>query len=438
VTRGLNSKVEKGWFPHKAPEGYLNQNGIIVQDIERFPLVRRAWELMLTGTYTPPQILDIMTREWGYTSKKLKKVGGAPFTRTSIYNLFSNLFYTGYFKRNGEIFPGQHPPMVSMEEFLRVQGHLSRRFKKRKRTHDFAYSGLMECGECGRAVVGERKTVKLKSGGANEHVYYACANTRSGCSRKSVTKEQVDAQIQKLLVSISIPAPIMEMGHEVVQEWQKEQGQSDPIEQELTVLEREIAGARRKRDRLLDMRMSDLLSDFEYLEQKERLTGHLNAALVRQQELRDQSGSWQENLQNVLHLAACGELAFEMGESALRSLIAKTLGARYVLTHKNLAVELNPVFAPLCEIKARLETNRLENRPPEYEKAPGSGSGSRSEGDSSRIRQLWWNTLDAIRMAFLQSNYSVPRLEGFACVPLVPPLFAARRAQHNIDSKRTE
>ena len=80
VTRGLNSKVAKGWFPHKAPEGYLNQDSIIIADPERFPLMRRAWELMLGGEHTPPQVLDIMTNEWGYTTKKLARIGGAPFT----------------------------------------------------------------------------------------------------------------------------------------------------------------------------------------------------------------------------------------------------------------------------------------------------------------------------------------------------------------------
>jgi len=61
--RGLNSKVAKGWFPHKAPEGYLNKDGIIQPDPERFDLVRKAWDLMLTGQYTPPQVLAIMTEQ---------------------------------------------------------------------------------------------------------------------------------------------------------------------------------------------------------------------------------------------------------------------------------------------------------------------------------------------------------------------------------------
>ena len=404
VTRGLNSKVQKGWFPHKAPEGYLNQDGIIVADPVRFPLMRRAWELMLGGEHTPPQVLEIMTNEWGYTTKKLARIGGAPFSRTSIYNLFSNIFYTGYFKRNGEIFQGAHPAMITMEEFLRVQSHLSRRFKKRKRVHDFAYSGLMECGDCGRAIVADQKKVKLKSGQVNTHIYYACANATGGCSRRSVTEAQVDEQIGKVLKSISVPEPLAALGREILDEWR--QGQSDPTVEEIGTLEREMASTQRKKDKLLDMKLSDLLSDFEYLEQKERLAAQASELQIRLQTVRDQQTSMRENLHHVLHLAACGEMAFAIGEPRIRALIAKTLGARYILTNKNLAIQIHPALNPLCGLKEKMNAlDREGNRPSESKKAPISGSGSDLQGFSDSKRQLWWDTLDAIRIFSTEDDH---------------------------------
>ena len=404
VTRGLNSKVAKGWFPHKAPEGYLNQDSIIIADPERFPLMRRAWELMLGGEHTPPQVLEIMTNEWGYTTKKLARVGGAPFTRTSIYNLFSNIFYTGYFKRNGEIFQGAHPAMITMEEFLRVQAHLSRRFKKRKRVHDFAYSGLMECGDCGRAIVADQKKVKLKSGQVNTHVYYACANATGGCSRRSVTETQIDEQIGKVLKSISVPEPLVALGREILDEWQ--QVQNDPTIEKIDTLERELASTKRKRDKLLEMKLSDLLNDFEYLEQKERLAAQASELQIGLQKARDQQTSARENLHHVLHLAACGEMAFTIGEPRIRALVAKTLGARYVLTNKNLAIQINPVFAPLCGLKEKMEVlDREEKELSESKKAFVSGSGSDLEGISDSKRQLWWDTLDAMRTTICKTTH---------------------------------
>ena len=61
VKRGLKTKIENGWYPGVAPAGYLNHTdkltgeNTLIKDPERFPLIRRMWDLMLTGLYTPPQ-----------------------------------------------------------------------------------------------------------------------------------------------------------------------------------------------------------------------------------------------------------------------------------------------------------------------------------------------------------------------------------------------
>ncbi len=146
--RGLNSKVEKGWFPHKAPEGYLNKDGVIEKDPERFALVRKMWDLAISQQYSVPQILA-QARDWGYTTKKLKRTGGNPLSRSTLYAMFSNLFYAGYFVRAGQTFNGAHPPMVTISEFYQVQAHLKRQ-NRRQGKHDFAFNGLIRCGRCGR------------------------------------------------------------------------------------------------------------------------------------------------------------------------------------------------------------------------------------------------------------------------------------------------
>src|SRR5712692_3919332 len=65
VKRGLRTKAEKGWYPTSPPLGYLNNpstdtgNACIIKDPQRFAVVRHMWDLMLTGQYSPPQILTI-------------------------------------------------------------------------------------------------------------------------------------------------------------------------------------------------------------------------------------------------------------------------------------------------------------------------------------------------------------------------------------------
>jgi len=73
--RGMEGKAQRGWLPCHAPMGYINNQleHTIEKDPERFDLVRKMWDLMLTGNYTPPQIRRIANKEWGFKTKQYRK-----------------------------------------------------------------------------------------------------------------------------------------------------------------------------------------------------------------------------------------------------------------------------------------------------------------------------------------------------------------------------
>ncbi len=58
-----------GWQPNKAPEGYSNHRdsvkglSTIMTDEKRFPLLRKAFGMILTGIYTVPQVLNKLNNE---------------------------------------------------------------------------------------------------------------------------------------------------------------------------------------------------------------------------------------------------------------------------------------------------------------------------------------------------------------------------------------
>lgn len=157
VKRGLRKKVSDGWLPGIAPAGYLNtpdrEKGykVIVEDPERFPLVRRMWDLILTGNFTAPRIHQMAIKEWGYRTVQRRREGGKPISRSAIYKLFSNPFYYGYFEfpaGSGNWVKGRHKPMITEEEYQRVQSILGKRGKPAPKRHLFAFTGLMRCGSC--------------------------------------------------------------------------------------------------------------------------------------------------------------------------------------------------------------------------------------------------------------------------------------------------
>ena len=80
VKRGLRAKAESGWFPGPTSPGYRNQENeegwnVIRKDPKRFPLVRRFWDLLLTGKHTPAEIRQIANTAWGYKTKHGNPLG---------------------------------------------------------------------------------------------------------------------------------------------------------------------------------------------------------------------------------------------------------------------------------------------------------------------------------------------------------------------------
>lgn len=210
VKRGLKTKAEKGWLPGIAPLGYLNDRyhpkgeKRIIKDPERFPLIRKMWDLMLTNLYTVPQILEMVSNQWGFKTRVMKKVGGNSLPRSTIYGIFTNPFYYGWFEYSGQLYKGNHEPMITVEEYDRVQQLLGREGRPRPKTHTFTFTGMIRCGECGCLITAEEKINRY----GYRYVYYHCTRRKKGvkCFQKSIEVNKLEELIGDFLKRIYISA----------------------------------------------------------------------------------------------------------------------------------------------------------------------------------------------------------------------------------------
>jgi DNA invertase Pin-like site-specific DNA recombinase len=241
VKRGLKTKIENGWYPGVAPAGYLNHTdkltgqNTLIKDPERFPLVRRMWEKMLTGLHTPPKILEMANTEWGFRTRPTRRMGGKPLARSAIYQIFTKPFYYGRFEypsRSGQWYQGKHEPMITEAEYDRVQTLLGRKGRPRPQSrHEFPFTGLIRCGECGRMVTADERhqvicsNCKFKFAYRNRdacprcetpiekmanplflhYTYYHCSKSRRPlCPQRGVTGKEMENQINERLAWITI------------------------------------------------------------------------------------------------------------------------------------------------------------------------------------------------------------------------------------------
>jgi site-specific DNA recombinase len=161
VRRGVREVWKRGQIPGRPPIGYVKtrqgvgpkQTGRVVPDPERFMVVKRIWQEMATGNRTVAQVWRRAVRDWGFRTE----TGRRP-TTTILYKLLRNPFYMGFIATPEGTFKGEHPPMVTRDEFDRVQKAVKRQGTARPVRHDFLYRCFLVCRRCGRRYVGERIT----------------------------------------------------------------------------------------------------------------------------------------------------------------------------------------------------------------------------------------------------------------------------------------
>lgn len=164
---------------------------------------------MITGKYTGEEIRTKLNEEWSYRSLIRKKIGGVKMTKGGMYRIFTNDFYAGIIHSNGESKVGIHELMITLAEFEKVQYILERKTQPKQQTHDYAYNGVVTCGECGGFITATTKQ-KYKKDGSLSKIYtlYYCSNSRKKdhtCSQKTFTNvDIIEKEIKETIDSIKI------------------------------------------------------------------------------------------------------------------------------------------------------------------------------------------------------------------------------------------
>lgn len=409
VKRGLNTKAEKGWLPSGAKPGYMNDkyaekgSKTILKDPDRFPLMRRAWDCMLTGTYTVMQILRLLNDEWGYRTQKHKRIGGKPMTRSQIYKTLIDPFYYGEFEypgNSGVWHKGKHEPMITREEFERVQRLLGRYGRPRPKTRSFAYSGLLECGECHATITAEEKfqiicpNCKCKFASQNKdacpkcktpieemknptllhYIYYHCTRRKDpNCTQKSIRAEDLDKELDKTLARLQISERFKDWAIKYLNELNNKEMKENVAT--LKSLQSANEDIEIRLNNLLKLKISpqnadsNLLNDEDYRKEKERLTGEKNRISEKLGGTNYQAEKWRETAEKTFDFACHARYWFANGDRQMKREILTGLGSNLELYERSVRVNLEkplqfielaineePTISEMFEPKEKIET----------------------------------------------------------------------------------
>lgn len=128
VRRKMEYKASIGGTPGRAKIGYRNvresfegrQVATVIIDEKRAPLIKMAFELYATGTYTIDTLTEIL-QEAGLTSLPHGKQPVRPISRSKVATILRDRYYIGYVRFNGNEYQARHPHLITAELFHRVQ-----------------------------------------------------------------------------------------------------------------------------------------------------------------------------------------------------------------------------------------------------------------------------------------------------------------------------
>jgi site-specific DNA recombinase len=340
VRRGNRTKVQHGWLPGLAPLGYLNdkESKTIIADPDRFPLVQQMWQLMITGAYSPRRIWEIATKNWGLCTVPRKRIGGSPVTLSAVYRVLTNPFYAGVLERDGQTFSGKHPPMITLEEFTHVRTLMSRVGKPRQ-TRTFAYTGMIRCGECGFAVTGEEKVNRFGS----HYTYYHCSKRRldARCTQRYVALDELEDQIRGFLTEVMLPDRFHQWASKRLENTMK--GKRLEREAQKNSLLRAQESYARELDNLTKLRIRDMLTDEEYIKQRDELERKRIGTTQRLEALQRDDVRF-EPAQALVSLNKLLVSRFAAGGIQKRRLILTTVGSNLVLKDQKLSIDVRKPF----------------------------------------------------------------------------------------------
>lgn len=368
VKRGNEKKRKIGGLTGMAPQGWINEraNKTVIVDPERFPLLRKAVDLLLTGEYSVPQVLEILNNEWGYRTIKRRKSGGDRLSRAGFYSWLRNPRIAGQIPEPNDpevLYDADYKAIMSVDEFNRIQSILGARGCPRLASKkEFDLRGLIRCGECGCMITAESKKKVLKDGTTRHHTYYHCTGKRVGCSQKGVyiTERELYQQVNELLDQYELAPELEEWAMDALRDLAAQESiERDSVQAMQT---KSIKDTQQQLDRLLDMATRNMISDAEFNNKSLLLKKELKALQEQQADTAYRVKNWYDFVCETFSKLTNAQEKFAKSSLSVRKDILLAIGQNPVLVDKNLSITpnvwLNPVASRVQSLREQLEKVR--------------------------------------------------------------------------------
>lgn len=335
--KGIYGRLKQGFYPLRAPLGYCDNGAAKPKTVhpEKGPLVRKAFELYASGRFNILSLGDELFR------LGLRNNASGPVTRNGLSTILNNPFYMGLIRirKTGQMFPGNHEPLVSRRLFEDVQNALQGRFARRTKIHDFLFRRLIKCKLCGYSLIGE-----MKKG----HIYYRCHT--QDCPTTGIREDCVAAYIESSLEKLQFNKVEREyLGHAIEalkQNWAEER------ERHVSALKARLEQAGERLKRLTDAYL-DHVVDRDVFE--ERKTALLLERRAMEDQLNSIKSATPDAIGKFLELVGNTCFLYKMAILPKKRRLLKILTSNFTLADKTLDFTFSQPFREVANRECALD-----------------------------------------------------------------------------------
>jgi len=334
VKRGIRQKLRRGEWLGLAPLGYVNNPK--TRNIEPDEVKSKILEKMFKDYADGKETIESMRQSLSFYDMVNHR---GLCARSHIYTMLKNPVYIGKMRHKGEMFEGTFKPIVSDEIFEAVQArlHQSSRPRKSKNKHDFPFTELLKCGECGCSI-----TAQFVKGEGGLYRYYRCTKKKQKCSQGYLQEHQVAEQIRAELKKIILPESWYETGLEQIKKLAEEEkaGQRALIQN----IGNEIIEVKRKLEKLVNGFLEGIIEKDSYLEEKEKLIIKKSRLEEQSKQFGDKAIVWLEPMTKWLEAARhAGEISESENYKEIKLFVEK-IGSNCLSQDKKVKIKWEEPF----------------------------------------------------------------------------------------------
>jgi len=264
VRKGKLGRVLKGEHNNQVPFGYVrNEQGKLEIVPEEGEALREAFERYASGVATDRQIAEM------FTQRGLRTRSGKIWSKDGVRDLLQNDFYYGVVEYRTDLYPGNHPPLISKELFDQA---LAMRHKRRPapRTYSatlrtYLLNGIAYCATCGRS---------LRAQGSRNYQYYREVSHLRGyddCPHagEGVQSHVIEDQVAKVFQAFQLP-----------EDWQKELRLALSNEDERKQIQVQRRSLEAQKTRYVEMYAAGDITREQYDQHRNTIMQELNRLVV--------------------------------------------------------------------------------------------------------------------------------------------------------------